>query len=186
MIIAGIDYSMRGPSICIFAGTEKDTFSFENCRFFYLTDLLKYSNFYLNNISGERLQDYNHEVERYENNADWAIDKVKGCDQIGLEGYAYSAKGKVFQIAENTGLLKYKLFQQGIPVEVFSPTEIKKFATDKGNANKDKMHDHFVKETKTNLIETITPDKSEAINPVSDIVDSFYICKYLYNNIKYQ
>ena len=102
-----------------------------------------------------------------------------------MEGYAYNAKGKVFQIAENTGLLKYKLFQQGIPVEVFSPTEIKKFATTKGNANKGKMHESFMKETKINLIETITPDKSEAINPVSDVVDSFYICKYLYTNIKY-
>lgn len=184
MIIAGIDYSMRGPSICIYAGTEKDSFSFEKCRVFYLTDVKKYANYYLENISGERFVDYNHECERYKTIADWALDKLVGVDQVGLEGYAYGAKGKVFHIAENTGILKYKLFEAGIPVEIFTPSNVKKFATGKGNATKEDMHLTFKKETKKDILQTITPTRSTVVSPVSDIVDSFYVCKLLYNNIK--
>tara|TARA_Y100001938_G_scaffold142289_1_gene213274 strand:+ start:422 stop:985 length:564 start_codon:yes stop_codon:yes gene_type:complete len=184
MIIAGIDYSMRGPSICIYAGTEKDSFSFERCRIFYLTDVKKYANYYLENISGERFVDYNHECERYKTIADWAIEKLVGVDQVGLEGYAYGAKGKVFHIAENTGILKYKLYEAGIPVEIFTPSNVKKFATGKGNATKEDMHHTFKRETKRDIMETITPTRSTIVSPVSDIVDSFYVCKLLYNNIK--
>jgi len=31
----------------------------------------------------------------------------------------------------------------------------------------------------------MTPDKKEVTNPVSDIVDAYYVCKCLYDNIKY-
>ena len=47
MILAGIDYSMRSPSVCIFTGTEKEAFTFERCRFHFLTDTKKYANFFL-------------------------------------------------------------------------------------------------------------------------------------------
>ena len=45
------------------------------------------------------------------------------------------------------------------------------------------MHDSFVKETFVNLHKTITPLKKEVSNPVSDIVDSYYICKMFYDRI---
>ena len=37
--------------------------------------------------------------------------------------------GRVFHIAENTGVLKYKLWKAGKPLEVIPPTTIKQFAT---------------------------------------------------------
>ena len=93
------------------------------------------------------------------------------------------SKGKTFNIAENTGILKYKIHNLGIPLEVVPPTTIKKFATGKGNADKEKMHKSFVNEVGLDLKQQITPDKSSVSNPVSDIVDSYYICKYLYDKI---
>ena len=33
-----------------------------------------------------------------------------GCEQIAIEGYSMGSKGKVFHIAENTGVLKYKIY----------------------------------------------------------------------------
>jgi|TARA_R100001082_G_scaffold53007_1_gene28906 hypothetical protein len=185
MIIAGIDYSMRGPSICIYAGTKKDSFHFNKCKVYYLTDSAKYANHYLKNIKGERLQDWNSDCERYKSIADWALDRLEGVDQVALEGYAYNAKGKVFHIAENTGILKYKLYEAGIPVEVYPPSQIKKYATGNGNANKDKMHESFKKDTKHDLRKLITPQRKEVINPVSDVVDSFYVCKYLHDEIMF-
>ena len=54
------------------------------------------------NVFGERLSDWDSDQERYETIADWAMDIVMGCTHVALEGYAYSAQGKVFHIAENT------------------------------------------------------------------------------------
>jgi Holliday junction resolvasome RuvABC endonuclease subunit len=107
-----------------------------------------------------------------------------GSDQVAIEGYAYGAKGRVFHIAENTGVLKYKLFQANIPVEVISPSEVKKKATGKGNADKKHMHIAFMQETGYNLATLMTPDKKEVTNPVSDIVDSYYVCKALFEKLK--
>lgn len=102
---------------------------------------------------------------------------------VGIEDYAYAAKGRVFHIAENTGILKYKLFQQGIPVDTIPPTVVKKNATGKGNADKESMYSAFVSETGLMLKDIITPNKKDVGNPVSDIVDSYYICKSLWQTI---
>jgi len=185
MILAGIDYSLRGPCICIFNGRLRDPFVVDKCSFYYLTTVKKNAEVFGNIFYGEMFEDYNHECERYESIADWAVDKVLACDQIALEGYAYSASGRaVFQIAENCGLLKYKLHQCGKPVEIITPSAVKKFATQKGNANKEKMVDQFTKDTGIDLKKLITPDKKDVGSPVSDIADSFYICWKLYHDIK--
>ena len=47
MIIAGIDYSMTSPSICIFVGEERDAFCFSKCTFHFLTDTDKYATYFL-------------------------------------------------------------------------------------------------------------------------------------------
>ena len=55
------------------------------------------------------------------------------------------------------------------------PSVIKKFATGKGNANKELMLDAFEKDTGTNLAQVFdTTSKS----PVSDVADAYFICKY--------
>jgi Holliday junction resolvasome RuvABC endonuclease subunit len=106
-----------------------------------------------------------------------------GCSRIALEGYAYNATGRVFNIAENTGVLKYKLYQASIPVDIVEPTVVKKLASGKGNADKQMMFDSFFRETKIDLQTMITPNKTHISSPVSDIVDSYYICKQLYHEI---
>ena len=183
MIIAGIDYSLRSPCVCVFAGLENETFTFDRCTFYFLTDTKKYATFFLKNIYGERFQDWNQDFQRYKSIADWSMSYILECDQIAIEGYSMGSKGKVFNIAENTGVLKYKIHNLGIPLEVIPPTTLKKYATTKGNADKGMMHNSFLKETGINLKKEITPNKGKVDNPVSDIVDSYYICKYLYNKI---
>ena len=111
-----------------------------------------------------------------------------GCEQVAIEGYAYAAQSnRVFQIAENTGLLKYKLFQQGIPVSVVPPTEVKKFATGKGNADKTSVYSFFEAETNVSLRDMFYPmgnGPKEITSPISDVADSYFICKYLFTKIK--
>ena len=177
MIIAGIDYSLTSPAICILNG---DTWCWDNLTFYFLTDKPTRAKTYLDKIHGERLQDWNHEAERYCSIADWAKELVIGCGDVALEGYSYGSKGKVFNIAENTGILKYKLYELSIPLTIYAPQAIKKFATTKGNATKDKMYESFVKDTNRQIMYSIMPKAKKVGNPVSDVVDSYYICKKLF------
>ena len=182
MNIAGIDYSLRSPAICVFAGDYSMEFEFSKCMFYYLTDVKKHATTYSNNIIGQSFEIFETESSRYDSISSWALEKVLPVDHIALEGYSFGSKGnRLSQIAENTGVLKYKLYQSGIPVEVLPPSQVKKFATKKGNANKQKMYDAFVEETGVELADIITPLKKEIGNPVSDIVDSYYICKLLHD-----
>ena len=174
MVIAGIDYSLRGPAVCVWKGDATTPFEFKHCKFYYLTDTKKYAKTFINNIHGSIFDEYNHECERYDTISSWAVDVCYGCEEVALEGYAYGAKGRI---------LKYKFFQASIPVDVITPSEIKKKATGSGNASKHDMHLAFTKETGYNLLAAITPDKKEVSNPVSDIIDSYYVCKRLWQKI---
>ena len=62
---------------------------------------------------------------------------------------------------------------------LIAPTAIKKFATGKGNANKELMYESFLKETSRNLQEELVVKSEKIGNPTSDIVDSYYICKIM-------
>lgn len=178
--IAGIDYSLCGPAICI--SDMSKAFSFDACEFYFLTNTKKYARNIKKNIHGEIFSPFDEEMERYETIADWAEEKVVGCCYIGLEGYAYNATGKVFHIAENTGVLKYKIYQRSIPLEVITPSRIKKFATQKGNASKDLMYEKFLDETNVPLKQFFGME-GDVKSPLSDIVDAYYICKYMRYNV---
>ena len=105
-------------------------------------------------------------------------------DKVFLEGYSYGSTGKVFHIAENTGVLKYLMWDEELNFEIIPPTVIKKFATGKGNANKEKMYEAFCTENPNlDLRSQLTPRSSNVISPVSDIVDAYFIAKYGISNI---
>lgn len=182
MKIFGIDYSLNGPAICVFDGDKH--FIFEKCDFYFMTHVKKNATSFLTNIHGRLFEDYTHECERYDSISDWVLDIIKDCDQGAIEDYAFNAQGRVFHIAENTGILKYKCYQNSIPIEVVSPSHVKKLATGKGNADKTMMHEAFLRETGINIKNLISPKSGEIKSPISDIVDSYYICKNLYYNIK--
>ena len=72
-------------------------------------------------------------------------------------------------------ILKDTLTKWGIKYEMIAPTVIKKYATTKGNANKEKMYDAFTDETNRKLLDEFNIKLN---NPITDIVDSYYIAKY--------
>lgn len=164
-------------------GNSRSKFGFRECLFFFLSDVKKNQRPFGRNITGEPFTRYTEDLQRYDSISEWAIQKTVGCDQVALEGYAYGAKGKVFHIAENTGVLKYKMYQNSMPLEIVEPTKVKKFATGKGNASKTDMYASFTQETLVDLAKLIQPDREEIGNPLSDIVDAYYICKYLHNQL---
>ena len=178
--IIGIDYSLTSPAICI----TKD-FKFENSQFFYLTNKKKYIGPMSKNIIGFEHKEYNTPIHRFSQISDWAFDTIKETihttQKVYIEGYSFGSKGQaVFQIAENCGILKYRLQEFCIDYETVVPSVVKKGATGKGNADKDLMYESFCKETNTDLKKVF--DVQKIGNPVSDIVDSYYIAKVGYEN----
>jgi len=191
----GIDYSLSSPGVCV--NTSEGEFKYEDCTFYFLTNTKKYDGTFKEKIAfgttavqyiGSPHQPYTNEPERYSQIADWVINIIKSQPQlmigklwekrpiIQIEDYSFGSTGRVFHIAENLGLLKYKLKMEcGWDYTLLPPSVIKKFATDKGNANKEMMLHAFEKDTGTNLAQVFdTTSKS----PVSDVADAYFICKY--------
>ena len=72
------------------------------------------------------------------------------------------------------------MYKVKIPYQSVPPTVIKKYATGKGNANKDLMYEAFSDEllTPPDLKSALTPRSKKLTNPVTDIVDAYYIAKW--------
>ena len=190
----GIDYSLSCPGLCI--NTSEEEFRYEDCKFYYLTNTKKYEGTFKEKMAfgtsaveyiGTPHRPYSSEPERYNNIANWAIDIIKlygdattGMNRITptiqIEDYSFGSTGRVFHIAENLGLLKYKLkIECGWDYTLLAPSVIKKFATDKGNANKELMLGAFQEDTGVNLEVLLD---SSIKSPITDIADAYFICKY--------
>lgn len=175
MKIAGIDYSMTSPAICIHDTTKE--FKFDNCEVYFMTQLKKYEIEH-KNIHGKLLE-FTDAMDRYDKISSFFIDRVLENDiqYVYIEDYSLGSKGKVFHIAENTGILKYRLWQFQVDVVCVPPTVIKKFATGKGNSDKQKMQDSFEAENTIRLKHELNMTDKQW-NPSSDIIDAYWICKY--------
>jgi len=180
MNIIGIDYAMGCPAVCGFKGSPEKQFLYEDCQFHYLID--KKNPPYTTNIQGDIKPEYNSQEERFDWISTWTLSQILCYDPdlVVLEDYSFGSKGRVFHIAENTGLLKHKLFKANIPFIVVAPTTIKKFATGKGNANKEKMYECFTEQTGVDLRKQLD---TTVEHPISDIIDAFYIAKYGYTEL---
>lgn len=174
MRVVGIDYSLTSPSICVYG--LSDEFKLDNCTFYYLTSNKKLD-IDTDNIFGDLHTDYKCNEERHYNITKWVMDKLQEDDKVFIEGYSLGSTGMVFNIAENCGLLKHYLWKHNYTYEIIPPTVIKKFATGKGNANKEKMQDAFISETGYDVKKKLNLTDKQW-NPSSDIIDSFFICKY--------
>ena len=187
----GIDYSLSSPGVCV--NTSEGEFDYEDCTFYFLTNTKKYDATFcrpfVTNVRyiGTPHKPYTNEPERYSQIADWVVDIIKSYGDattgsnrikptIQIEDYSFGSTGRVFHIAENLGLLKYKLkIECGWDYKLLPPSVIKKFATDKGNANKEMMLHAFEKDTDTNLAQVFNTTSK---TPVSDVADAYFICKY--------
>lgn len=175
--VAGIDYSMTSPAICVHTG---DTWDPSGCRFYFRTDKAK---LLINTelVKSTFIKPWSCNEERFKAGADWASDVLQGDTPsfIAIEGYAMGAKGLVFHIGENTGQLKYAVYKLGLPFIVPPPTVIKKFATGKGNAKKEVMIATFEAETGYKFRELLG-QTGASLSPTGDLADAYYMCKWAF------
>jgi len=185
MLVVGIDYSLTSPAICLYNTDHEFKFSNTKCHFLASKKMHEaYNDGVI--ISENYPKLWTTDEGRYSSIAYWAeqvIFNALGLSSnneisIFIEGYAFGASGKVFHIAENTAILKHKLYNAGVSYETVAPTAVKKFATGKGNSNKEAMYEAFIEETGEDLMMKLSPKAGKINSPVSDIVDAYYICKY--------
>lgn len=170
MIIAGIDYSMTSPAICVF-DTDKEL-KFENLLLFNLNDVKKYQGIH-GNIDIRPIPKWTVPELRYRSLSDWAISILQEhkVECVQLEGYSMgSNSGLVFNIAENTSVLKQKMYDLGIKVQTPSPSQVKKNFTGKGNANKQAMCEEFIRRFGVKMQDILNGVEFGA--PENDLVDS--------------
>lgn len=175
MITLGIDLSLSSPALCLYNGQG---FNLENCEFYFLTSSSKF--LYIHpKLHGEMFPEYDTQSERYNNIAQWIVDIAKQfkVQSVFMEDYSFASVGRVFQIAENGGVCKHQLWKNRIEYKTIPPTVIKKFATGKGNADKQKIQEHFIEETNFDIKQALSMTEKQW-NPSSDLIDAYYICKY--------
>jgi Holliday junction resolvasome RuvABC endonuclease subunit len=177
---------MTSPALCRFIGTPGE-FSFEGCEFLFLTGKKFQQKEHLNgSMIGRPFKAYRTDTERFLLNAHdikhWV--KPSSLVDIYIEGYSFGSRGsRLFQIGEAVGILKTllmhdqdgRMINEGRNICPLAPSAIKKFATGKGNADKQMMYNAFFKETGCNLLNTFK--QLSVASPINDIVDAYYICK---------
>ena len=183
MTLIGIDYSLTCPAVCV-----ANSKSFTDCYFYFLNDNKKHHGFTCDDhIMGDPHDEYLTDQQRYENIASWVLNILAPFDKeeiyILIEDYAFAAKGRVFNLAENCGLLKYLLYKEGYKFSTIAPSVIKKYATGKGNANKEAMWLAFLELTNFDLIGVYGPASRKLGSPVTDIVDSYYLTRWMFDSL---
>lgn len=179
-VLCGIDYSLTSPAVCVYKGNSEDPWDPSKCEYHFLAQRKREIGT-RNGLVGAEYPDFLSQEERYERISDWAMGIISktGTKKVYMEDYAFAAAGRVFHIAENTGILKYKLWKNSIELQTFAPTEIKKLGTGKGNANKELMCAAFLAEVGLDIRHELEMSPN-SWNPISDIVDAYYIAKLGY------
>ena len=181
--IAGVDYSLTSPAICVWKSEDDRIFDFDSCDVYYLetTSRQGATTHGILNLHSEPYPEWETEEQRHDLLSDWAMSILQGCE-VFIEGYAFATSGKshVRSVAENTGLLKHKLYKSKHEYISVPPSVVKKYATGRGNANKEVMYDAFNAElvTPPDLQQRLKPKSKKLSNPVTDIVDAYFIAKW--------
>lgn len=185
MILGAVDYSLTSPCVAIY-NTDKNSFNFNKCIFYFLSTKKSMEEYCISNISNIRCllyPEWKSNEDRYEKLSSWAMSKLAAVELIVIEGYSFGSKGRaLFNLAENTGILKWKLYKANKRFEIVAPTIIKKYATGKGNASKTILEESFIKQENIDIRKLLKQTNSQ-FNPSSDIIDAYYMLKYNYNII---
>jgi len=183
MIICGIDYSISSPAVV--KAVLDDNYKITSIDYLSFSSVKKQCNSDMKLVYNNR-KDFRHDMERFQflrDNVEQFIynDHENIPSYIAIEGYAMGGMGKVFNIAEATALTKCMIFDRGTPLRIYTPSEIKKFATLSGDAGKVSMFKAFKEENSP----FINLDHLEEMkNPQEDIIDAYWIMKLLQTELK--
>lgn len=80
------------------------------------------------------------EIERMIDITDKVIAEIKDNDLICVEGFSYGSKGRGIGFQFGIGyILRYKLYDRDMNYLIATPSQLKKYASGKGNTSKDNL-----------------------------------------------
>lgn len=186
MVIWGVDNSINGTGLCVM--NILDDGSLVDIKLHGFSKTMKY-------IDGREVvfKDGNVEVTHlgsgyskipYHNRpkmiAETLLSRYEKPDYVFFEDYALSSGSKsnnLTYVAEFCGGLKECFYEICVPYYVYTPSQIKLFATDNGGADKTVMGSSFIKSGLRNKY--VKSDKfnllDEDESPKADMVDAFWI-----------
>lgn len=178
----GIDYSLSSPAITILSGESIDIHCVYRdkkhlcSRYLLEKDNIKIHFHWIKST-------FDSSYEKIKLLSDLFLPLIRPSDFIGMEDYSFGSTGRVFGIAENSGYLKMMIYNSGKSLELFSPKNIKRFATGNGNAKKEDMITAFEELLCFDLFSFLQMERNKTLkSPITDIVDSFFIAKLLKEN----
>jgi hypothetical protein len=192
MYIVGIDYSMSSPGIVVFVLDDnleikyKNYLSFTNVKKIYELDkdhLIYYPKNYFKNYY-EKAETFKNEIVNF------IVQYDNVPDYVAIEGYSYSSKGKIFEIAESTACLKFHIYNESWSLRIHDPDSIKMFATGNGHADKElmkKCYDEVILGNRFDLSHFNKKDKKcniKSESPECDIIDAYWIAKLLQTELQ--
>lgn len=169
---AGIDLSYTSPAIAVW--DDNTPHSIKTYHVFNLYEEKRKTK-RIDGVYGvlriDQIKPYRSQTQRFDLISDWVLECISGASNIYIEGYSYGSTGAVFDIAENCGVLKHKLFKADIPFTLVTPGQHKKAFTGSGAATKIKMIDEYIKRTGI-MWDQIVGLPNRYAKPIDDVVDA--------------
>lgn len=134
--------------------------------------------------------EFHHPMERFYQLSETLVDSVVGYNmfdmRIVFEGYSFGATGKVFDIAECTGIAKQALYREyGLIPTVVPSAQWKKHFGLKGNSDKKPIVDLYIEKTGNDLYSIFNKKQDiKSLGVMSDIADSYFIAMYALEDSK--
>lgn len=178
MIIIGADISVNSPGFVKF---ELDNnLDISKKSYFGFTQVKKHES---ENIHYFKKDMFNNDYSQFE----YMLQKIKlfadVVDYLSFEDYAFSAVGRITQIAEFSSVIKMDFYRNNTKLRAYDIPSIKMFATGKGNGDKLYMEDAYNALQSTEKFDlSHLPNKGKS--PASDIIDAFWIAKLLQTELK--
>jgi Holliday junction resolvasome RuvABC endonuclease subunit len=184
-LIVGLDMSLRSTGIAVYNTTTKNIFTY-----FYpgrikdeLMDIkvkCKWKETEFNVCALPVCDNQQTMMHRYNRITGDIIEIIKkhggNSDNtaVYMEGYSYdSVSSRLSNIHELGGIMKYRLYVEGIHVHEVPPSRIKKKFADTGRAKKTDMFNSFISKGFPDLLGIFAMQNRHGIpNPVQDIVDA--------------
>jgi len=154
-VIVGIDYSSTNTGVCLLS--EKGE---------YLCSMLL----------SPKDKKFDKRIVNIKQALFQILNPIANVLVIGIESPSFFSKGRTIDLASGYGFLKYSMIESGYDVLTFTPSTIKKFATNDGRADKDKMWKYLPKDVKEDLL-------ASSYKKYDDLVDSYFIAKLAHSKI---
>lgn len=177
MVIAGLDLSISSSGVVKFYLDDK-TLQIIDVKYLGFTSVKKNES---SNIIHYKTNDFKTQYDKFNFMNNKIQDFIEDCEYLAIENYAFGATGQIFSLAEFEGNVKINAYNNLKKLRIYDITSIKKYATGSGISDKISMYNSFVTEQCIKpILNSFGPvNKSSGIATYSDIIDAFWIARFL-------